>query len=81
MYNIIFKTTNYRFPQPAAQAEMTDLAEGKTEQKIACSGPKFARVSSLQILIVDAVDDAPFSFINYLGITGVVADDYHNQYR
>lgn len=51
-----------------------------TTDKVDLGGPKFQRVSSLQIFVVDAKEDAPFVFLNHLGISGVIASDYHTTY-
>ncbi len=52
----------------------------KTTAKLTLAGPKWQRVSTLQILVVDAKDDALYTFLNHVGITGVIAPDYHTSY-
>lgn len=63
---------------PALEKKELIWAPGEdTTKKILLAGPKFQRAQSLQIFFVDAKDDAPYTFLNYVGITGTIAPDYH----
>lgn len=57
-----------------------NIEEGRTIERCAMSGPKWTRVSTLQILVVDANEDAPYTFLNHVGITGQIMTDYHTSY-
>ena len=57
--------------------DVEDLS--KNTNKIVLAGPKFQRAQSLQVFFVDAKDDAPYCFLNHVGITGTIAPDYHTK--
>ncbi|CAD7965169.1 unnamed protein product [Amoebophrya sp. A120] len=49
--------------------------------KLQLAGPKFQRCSSLQIFVEEAFEEAELSFLNYLGVHGILAPDYHTSYN
>eukprot|EP00931_Biecheleriopsis_adriatica_P071156 TRINITY_DN4500_c0_g2_i1.p1 TRINITY_DN4500_c0_g2~~TRINITY_DN4500_c0_g2_i1.p1 ORF type:complete len:199 (+),score=29.92 TRINITY_DN4500_c0_g2_i1:67-663(+) len=53
-----------------------------TEAKVTCIGHKFQRLSSVQILIEEAMDpEASRCYLNRVCITGHQAQSYHAEYR
>lgn len=62
---------------PALEKKELEWDDDKTTNKITLAGPKFQRAQSLQIFVVDAKEDAQFTFLNHVSITGTIAPDYH----
>eukprot|EP00392_Amoebophrya_sp_AT5.2_P013642 g13771.t1 len=48
--------------------------------KVTMTGPKYQRCTSLQLFVMEALDEAELCYLNHLSITGVLAPDYHTSY-
>eukprot|EP00439_Symbiodinium_sp_Y106_P042216 s195_g5.t1 len=57
------------------------VEEDATEAKMTCIGHKFQRLSSIQILVEEAMDpEATRSFVNRISLVGHKAQSYHAEY-
>jgi len=67
--------------KPVQTLELSMDDESKTYEKFSLAGPKYSRISSMELFVSEAFEEREFSFLNHISLTGYKAVDYHNNYK